>query len=385
MATSPQSPSQPTPHPQQALGSALLSSGIRIPAQALALLTTLLWVSTLYLNRDSIATLLPSPSGDNPPRSLSLTMETDAPEPEEEPTFVPVNPDVASQDPGPTERFSTKDQVAAQEEVPDESLPEDLAFMEGPLEQSVATYSGNPFVSPFPENPVAEPGEDEVLEDPQTTGEKAPPTPVEPQTPDSDRTPADQDGEGITLPEDDGEDLRDIPSEIVITARDPFREMPSADHPENEAETVEAEGQGQRTLRPEPRPRRQVQHGMPLVTGQDQTQAPNIGRAAVEARESAFGHYLDRMKEAIIREWHRTAWDMNLTGESGAKVRVRFRIDREGHIEEMEILESTTRGTIGTLIIQDAIRSRAPYGPWPEQMITLHGDTWETTITFHYR
>ncbi|MCC5789433.1 MAG: hypothetical protein JJT75_07350, partial [Opitutales bacterium] len=202
---------------------------------------------------------------------------------------------------------------------------------------------------------------------------------------DPDRTPEDQEGDGIALPEDDGEDLRDIPSEIRITARDPFREIPSRDQPETEADSAEADTSGQRTQRPEPRPRRQVQHGMPLVTGQDQSQAPNIGRAAVEARESAFGHYLDRMKEAIVREWHRTAWDMNLTGESGSKVRVRFRIDQEGQIEEMEVLESTTRGTIGTLIIQDAIRSRAPYGSWPEQMITLHGDTWETTITFHYR
>ena len=298
-----------------------------------------------------------------------------------EKTFVHANPEVLSRDPGPTRQFSTRDQVAAQEEESPLDLPEDIAFQEGPLSDSAAVYQGNPHISPrWPErlsdrlSEEEEPLESEDLETPPMPaaleGEEA----LAEEGSSSETEPiADEEGSGISLP--DISDSTIDTEEITVIAGWPeaLRDLP----PSSEREPSTSRS------RPEPQPRRQI-HGPPLVQGQDQTRVPNIGRAAVESRETPFGHYLEAMQEAMVKEWHRLAWEMGMSSEAGSSVRVRFVLDSRGEVQDLEILESSTRGPIGVLIIQQAIRSRAPYGPWSDAMKAVHGEQWEMKVTFHY-
>lgn len=315
-----------------------------------------------------------------PVRSFKLTMVAEEPVLPEDFVFVHTNPDIPSHDPGETLTISTKDQVAAQELTPDESLPEGRAQVEGPLPDSSSVFTGSPDAWPFATSPVI-PEDDEVFSDPSAFAETTLP-PL--QVPDAEDNLPSEEGTGLSWREGEG----DAPSPVdgLVISADPRpeptspQELTEEDFPEDAAEGTETQRR-----RPAPRPRTQIPHGPPLVLGQEETRVDRIGRAAVEARESAFGHYLDRMTEAIVNQWHRSARELGMAVESGTMVAVEFTLYADGEVGEVIIRESTTQGVWGMLIIQDAIRSRAPYGIWTEDMKAIHGTEREVKMRFFYR
>ena len=316
-----------------------------------------------------------------PKRALELTFRgPEATGEEVDWRFVHPNPEIPSQDPGETEQFSTKDQRAAQELPLDEDRPEGPARVEGPLSDSSAVISGQYDAWPFPTSPEPpDPEEDEVFADPSDFLEdRLPPV----RSSDADEALEEAEGEGVRLVEGESEEPGENPDRITIPVRDEAHDP--VDDAREDAEESEEPGEEPERRRPSPRPRRQITQGPPLVTGQDQTQAPRIGRVAVEARESAFGHYMDRMQEAIVKQWHRKARETGMGVESGTSVAVEFTLLASGEVEDILIKEATTEGVMGILIIEDAIRSRAPYGEWTEEMKAIHGEQRTVKIRFHY-
>ena len=132
---------------------------------------------------------------------------------------------------------------------------------------------------------------------------------------------------------------------------------------------------------PEPRPTLPRTHSGPVAERPGGTS--RIGEIAIDARRSDFGIYLERMLEAIERQWHSLARRHMSAADASTRVRIRFVLDSTGHVEIIEVDSSATH--TGTLICQDAIEARAPFGHWSDDMIEVLGEDQTLTITFHYR
>ena len=67
----------------------------------------------------------------------------------------------------------------------------------------------------------------------------------------------------------------------------------------------------------------------------------------------------------------------------GTKVVVVFRMNSDGDISEI-VKVTSGGGRAAQDACVSAIVARAPYGAWPEDMITVLGKSQEITFTFHY-
>jgi hypothetical protein len=122
---------------------------------------------------------------------------------------------------------------------------------------------------------------------------------------------------------------------------------------------------------------------LPGFVGRREGGTMRVGRVAASARFSEFGAYQDRMWAAIVTQWHRLANPHDDRLPRPTEVSVRFRIDQEGRIVDLEVLSSTA-GTIGTLIVRDAIQGRSPFGPFTEEMRSALNKQEEFRATFSY-
>lgn len=108
-----------------------------------------------------------------------------------------------------------------------------------------------------------------------------------------------------------------------------------------------------------------------------------VGITAVNARFNEYGEYQRRMWEAIVTHWYRLAAGSSDALIVPSEVRLRFKIDQQGEVIELEVLGSSA-GTIGTLIVRDAIQSRAPFGAFTEEMRKALNTEEEFFATFRY-
>lgn len=147
-------------------------------------------------------------------------------------------------------------------------------------------------------------------------------------------------------------------------------------------ETATYEPEGEEQIRPRPRPAlSQISRG---PVGSREGAATRVGQVAVDAQFSEYGDYLARMIDVIVRQWHILAWDSLQAGEVGTVVTISFRIDASGQIHGLEVLNSTA-SLIATLICQDAIGSRQPYGVWTADMRQVLGEEQTIRMRFLYR
>ncbi len=111
--------------------------------------------------------------------------------------------------------------------------------------------------------------------------------------------------------------------------------------------------------------------------------ASRMGAVGVDANFSEFGGYVERMLEAIEARWNQLGDRYGIAGEVGTTVQIVFKINAKGEVTDYLVKNSSASRT-GTLICQDAILSRAPFGEWTLDMIRVLGDEQTVTITFHY-
>jgi len=308
------------------------------------------------------------------------------PEEERPDEFILTNPEAPSNAPDETDFFSDRDQQAAQE-VASESGDPALPDVEGELPEPTQTIVSG-------QDEATQAWERYLEEMEAVAGGGARPEPLAAR-PIPGFEPVEE-GVGLEVPvRPDFDDALDPFPVFGVDLgrgdeeRDMWEQEQDAEE-ESEADVeVEVEGEGEvlaevqaSPVIPRPRPRLPQTSQGPIGTRQGS--APRVGTVAVDANFSEYGDYLARMIDAITRQWHNLAWDSLPSGEVGTVVAVTFRIDSAGEIHGLEVLGSTA-SLIATLICQDAVSSRQPYGPWTADMKQVLGDEQTVRIRFHYR
>jgi len=136
-----------------------------------------------------------------------------------------------------------------------------------------------------------------------------------------------------------------------------------------------------------PRPRPQVvkqQQVRPAIFQENKFGTQNIGNIAYDAKWSNYGQYLQKMIEAVQIQWERILTESRVYPPSGTSVKVVFRMNTEGKISQIVSVDGTA-GNQAEKACTSAITSRAPYGPWTDDMIAVLGDSQELTFTFYYQ
>tara|TARA_B100001248_G_scaffold262737_1_gene262009 strand:+ start:12055 stop:13125 length:1071 start_codon:yes stop_codon:yes gene_type:complete len=107
---------------------------------------------------------------------------------------------------------------------------------------------------------------------------------------------------------------------------------------------------------------------------------------AIDARFSVFGAYKQRMFEAIVSQWRLLTDDARgaLNSDTRVYVTLTFKLDKEGNVRDLVVKESTA-SSLGTLLCKDAVLSRAPFGPWTEEMLNELGSEYTLDLKFFYR
>lgn len=124
-------------------------------------------------------------------------------------------------------------------------------------------------------------------------------------------------------------------------------------------------------------------HG-PLI--KSVTNAPRLGRIAIECRLHPYGVYIQEMLQSIEEQWNQLAKGSiqflqhdRLPG----RITLRFKLQANGKISNLSRMDKEGYSLAAELCRQ-AIASRVPFGEWTEKMINDFGQSDEITISFKY-
>ena len=343
-------------------------------------------------------------------------LEIEMVDPEDPFQYVETNPDNAQNEPDDTTNISEQNQQAAQENVAgaqnnptpyikgdDQESPK---IVEGqmPVEEEpgspVQVYSGGqqnlqgqqqqPFTQQKQE---AQPESQPSMAVPSVYDlpEIAPPPPT-PEFIDKEESDSD---EGVEIPiiekpqfeaeeqsQQEGEDKHiniNIPPSVAQELSKAIEEQKAL----NQQQAQPSQQASQSNAQPMPRPRLSPKV-LPGPLLDSQVYAARMGPIGFDAKFSQFGYYLSKMFEVIQMQWYSLLADVTIGQEHRpAYVVVRYTLDSDGKVVESEVLE-TNAGQLATLLCRDAIESRAPFGPWTEQMVEQLGDQTEIVLKFIY-
>ncbi|WP_246189515.1 hypothetical protein [Methylacidimicrobium cyclopophantes] len=106
-----------------------------------------------------------------------------------------------------------------------------------------------------------------------------------------------------------------------------------------------------------------------------------IGPASPASRETELGRYKARMYRAIGSRWYLEV-EQNMALLALGAVQVRFYVQSDGTIRNLQIVSEEGRTEVLRTISSDSVRLSAPFEPFSEGMKTqLGGGFWEE-ITF---
>ena len=137
--------------------------------------------------------------------------------------------------------------------------------------------------------------------------------------------------------------------------------------------------------RPQPRQQLNQRSVRPAIFSENQLGTKNIGMAAVDARWSNYGVYLQRMIETVQRQWDALLSDGKNYPSSGSTVTVKFKINSEGTITSVVHVDSGMAGPQAEGYCVSAITKPSPYGKWSDDMIAMLGNDQEMTFVFYYQ
>ncbi len=284
------------------------------------------------------------PRQQRPPIELSL---------EAIPEFVDTNPQAPEARAPETKQLSDRDQVAAQEK-PSEKQDSQKPALEGELIESENIVSGHPFASELP-SPVGV-SEEAAAKDLQQgqSSQMAYPLPPSLQTPELENAAQSEEG---------------------------FQRSPE---PKVDANPAIAQPQDMGEQAPLPRPKVQIRRPSTILM-QNIDGVRRYGVVAMTSKFSEAGAYRQRMYEAICRQWYLLLERQSYSArDTGAFVHIKFSVDKQGNLLDAKVAE-TSASQPATTICLDSVISRAPFGPWTQEMIDLLGESTEVEIRFHYR
>ncbi|MGA2241696.1 MAG: hypothetical protein ABSH11_06615 [Verrucomicrobiota bacterium] len=141
----------------------------------------------------------------------------------------------------------------------------------------------------------------------------------------------------------------------------------------------------------QPRPRTikqavaQQSHQLP---GQQMKQAGGTRRAALvsslDVKATPFGDYDSKFIEAVTQRWYDLLDSRQFAMDRSGKVMLRFHLNYDGTIADMQVLENTVGDILG-YVCQKAVTDPAPFAPWPVDMRRIVSENYrEITFTFYY-
>ena len=292
------------------------------------------------------------------------------------PRFVEANPDAPENPPDETDNFSFRDQQAAQAEdfAPESASETPKIEGEKPNSQKIVP-DGDP-VAPSEPLPLVAVDSDTIRDFERGSPVGKDEDTANPVDASSELEKVDDD-EGTTVKkveakENDAESRRqlvltDIPDKSSITAVDPsLRPNP----------------------KPTPRPRPRISADLirgPIMS--TVSNAPRIGKIAIECRLHPYGAYVQEMLQAIEDQWSQLARGSRQflrRDRLPTKVTLRFTLDADGRINKLHQLHESG-DSVPVEICRQAILSREPFGKWSPKMIEDFGTSDEVTINFLYR
>jgi hypothetical protein len=106
--------------------------------------------------------------------------------------------------------------------------------------------------------------------------------------------------------------------------------------------------------------------------------------SSLDAKATPFGAYDAEMIEAIQSRWDDLLDEVNYNTYRQGRVVIGFRLNYDGRITDLHVVESTVGDMLG-LLCQKAILDPAPYERWPQEMRqTIDKDYRDITFTFFY-
>jgi hypothetical protein len=124
------------------------------------------------------------------------------------------------------------------------------------------------------------------------------------------------------------------------------------------------------------------------LPGQMMQQAGGVARpkftSSLDARAVPFGDYDASIIEAVQQRWYDLLDKRRYADDRAGKVILRFKLETDGSVIEMQTLENTVGDFLGYLC-QESIEEAAPFAKWPPDMIRVIGANYrEVTFTFYY-
>lgn len=103
-----------------------------------------------------------------------------------------------------------------------------------------------------------------------------------------------------------------------------------------------------------------------------------------DAKATPFGDYDRRFIDAVTADWYNLLDSQQFSQDRSGKVTLRFHLNSDGTISDMQVLENTVGELLG-YVCQKAVTDPSPYEPWPSDMIHMVGANYrEITFTFYY-
>jgi hypothetical protein len=129
----------------------------------------------------------------------------------------------------------------------------------------------------------------------------------------------------------------------------------------------------------------QQAHRLP---GQQMKQEGGVHRQALvpsfDVKATPFGAYDAAFIEAVTQRWYDLLDSRQFARDRSGKVILRFHLNYDGRISDMEVTENTVGDVLG-YVCQKAVMDPAPYARWPTDMREMmDADYREITFTFYY-
>ncbi len=131
----------------------------------------------------------------------------------------------------------------------------------------------------------------------------------------------------------------------------------------------------------QPRPRASIA-GTSGPLGISVSGAGAAGTLALDSKFSRMGEYASRMYEIIQAAWW-VGIERSRIDERGVVV-IEFTLNKDGSVTGAHIVEKSTSDRAAYLCL-DAVTGRAPFDPWPDDMIGIYGENETGKLTFNYR
>ena len=106
--------------------------------------------------------------------------------------------------------------------------------------------------------------------------------------------------------------------------------------------------------------------------------------SSLDAKSVAFGDYVRAIIEAVSDRWFQLLDSHRFAEDRTGKVIVYFKLQADGTITEVKLLENTVGHLLG-YVCEEAVQEAAPFGKWPEDLRhALNANSREISFTFYY-